>query len=331
MGVTFAPFNIPFERRRQTFCVLVWACLLPFCLFLNLLCLVNPLIWPLYIPYVIYTLRNQAPALGGRPSPWLRRLKFWKYCADYFPAQLVKEVDLDPSQNYIFGYHPHGIISVGALLNFGTEATGVSAQFPGLNIRLLTLTSNFHIPFYRDIILGMHVNSVSRHSIEHIVNSGPGNSCVIVVGGASESLYAKPKQADLVLKKRLGFIKLAIKNGASLVPIFTFGENDLYDQIDSGPGTIIRSIQRKIQSYCGFTTPLFHGRGIFNYDLGLMPFRAPLVSVVGRPIPVKRNPDPSLEDLKDIQEQYIAELTRIFNKYKDTYAKDRISDLRVVE
>jgi hypothetical protein len=49
----------------------------------------------------------------------------------------------------------------------------------------------------------------------------------IVVGGAAESLSAHPGTADLTLKRRKGFIKLAIRQGADLVPVFSFGENDV--------------------------------------------------------------------------------------------------------
>jgi hypothetical protein len=37
-----------------------------------------------------------------------RELPYWQYFCDYFPAVLIKEADLDPAKNYIFGYHPHG-------------------------------------------------------------------------------------------------------------------------------------------------------------------------------------------------------------------------------
>ena len=38
------------------------------------------------------------------------------------------------------------------------------------------------------------------------------------------------KQINLVLNKRKGFIKLALRNGTSLVPTFVFGETHLYKQ-----------------------------------------------------------------------------------------------------
>lgn len=42
----------------------------------------------------------------------------------YFPISLVKTQDLPPDRKYVFGYHPHGIIGMGAIANFGTEGTG---------------------------------------------------------------------------------------------------------------------------------------------------------------------------------------------------------------
>jgi 2-acylglycerol O-acyltransferase 2 len=85
----------------------------------------------------------------------------------------LKTADLDPSKNYVFGYHPHGtvtkkkieafihiqgIISFGAVVNFGTDSTGFDELFPGISMHLLTLTPNFRMPFLREILmkLGAH-------------------------------------------------------------------------------------------------------------------------------------------------------------------------------
>ena len=114
------------------------------------------------------------------------------------------------------------------------------------------------------MILSLGIASVSRHSCESILSSGPGRSIVIVVGGAAESLSARPGIADLTLKRRLGFIRLAIKHNASLVPVFSFGENDIYEQMDNDQGSTVWKVQKKMQALLGFTMPLFHARGIFN-------------------------------------------------------------------
>ena len=157
---------------------------------------------------------------------FVRRLRFWKWMADYFPMKLERSTGFfDPKKNYLFGYHPHGIIGLGAFTNFGTEANQFSKLFPGINLRVLTLATNFNMPIVRELLLSLGFCSVSRKSCDHILTSGPGNSAMIVVGGAAEALYAFPGTYDLVLKKRYGFIKVALRNGASLVPVISFGEN----------------------------------------------------------------------------------------------------------
>lgn len=67
--------------------------------------------------------------------------------------QLVKTSELDPSRNYLFGFHPHGVLVAGAFGNFCTEATGFSQLFPGLTPHLLMLPFWFKVPFFRDYIM----------------------------------------------------------------------------------------------------------------------------------------------------------------------------------
>lgn len=82
------------------------------------------------------------------------------------------------------------------------SATGFSAAFPGIKPHLLTLTTNFNMPFYRDILLALGVCSVSKQSCSNILKSGPGSAITIVVGGAAESLKARPGTANLTLRRR---------------------------------------------------------------------------------------------------------------------------------
>lgn len=175
------------------------------------------------------------------------------------------------------------------------------------------------------------ISSVSKRACKNILKLGPGNAITIVVGGAAESLSAHPGTFDLTLKKRLGFIKVAMREGADLVPVFSFGENDIYDQLANEKGSRVYKLQKKFQKLFGFTLPLFHGRGIFNYNYGLMPFRHPIVSVIGRPIKIEQCTNPTTEQLHDVQKQYIDELVRIWDKYKDLYAKNRTKELTLVE
>lgn len=72
----------------------------------------------------------------------------------------------------------------------------------------------------------------SRESLHYMLNSEKqGNACVLVVGGAEESMDAHPGMTELTLMKRKGFIKVALETGASLVPCYSFGENELFEQV----------------------------------------------------------------------------------------------------
>lgn len=106
-------------------------------------------------------------------------------------------------------------------------------KFPGLRHYLVTLRSNFYFPFRRELTLGLGCISADRESIEYALkaNNGIGNAVIIVVGGAEEALDAHSDSYDLCLKRRKGFVRLAIKHGASLVPVYHFGENSIFRQV----------------------------------------------------------------------------------------------------
>lgn len=63
--------------------------------------------------------------------PVLCRFVAWRKAAEYYPMSLKKTADLDPKKNYVFGFHPHGIISMSAFIAFATEGLQVSTTFPG--------------------------------------------------------------------------------------------------------------------------------------------------------------------------------------------------------
>ncbi|GAA5945040.1 hypothetical protein JCM1841_004513 [Sporobolomyces salmonicolor] len=329
--IKFVPFVVPRHRRIQMLAVFIWTTALPLSLgFFFVLCSFPPL-WPLIIAYLTWVFFfDAAPIKGGRPQGWLRRCRIWVWFAGYFPVSLIKTADLPPDRKYVFGYHPHGVIGMGAIANFGTDATGFSRLFPGLKPHLLTLASNFHLPLYREILIGLGISSVSMRSCQNILRQGPGSSLTIVVGGAAESLSAHPGTADLTLKRRKGFIKLAIRQGADLVPVFSFGENDIFQQLANERGTRLYKLQKRFQAMFGFTLPIFFGRGLFNYNMGLMPYRHPIVSVVGRPISVTQKDNPTQEELDEVQGRYIAELKRIWEEYKEVYAKSRTRELTII-
>lgn len=89
---------------------------------------------------------------------------------------------------------------------------------------------------------------------------------------------------------------------------------------------------------CGFSPPLFHGRGIFNYTFGLLPYRKPVFTVgkirvcncaisfffssfiVGKPIVLEKAiPEPSGEEINLLHERYKQALSELFEEHKLKY------------
>ncbi|KAG4305718.1 hypothetical protein PORY_000628 [Pneumocystis oryctolagi] len=313
------------KQRLQIMAMLLHTNFISISLFFFFLLSSIPILWPFWMLY------DDSPENGYIRTQWLRRSRIWKWYCQYFPIKLHKTIDLPPDRTYIFGYHPHGVFSLGCFGAFATEGAGFSTIFPGIKNFVLTLSSNFHIPFYREYIQAFGIRSVSKHSCEKILSKGPGHAITIVLGGAQESLAARPGVIKLTLKKRHGFIKMALKMGANLVPVLAFGENDIYNQIQSKPGSRLYKFQQIFKRITKFTIPIFYGRGALNYDIGFIPWRHPINCVVGNPIPVIKTDILSEELINEIQNKYISELKHIWETWKDTYALDRICELEIVD
>lgn len=326
-GIEFAPLFIPQRRRLQTAAVCFFHFVLPITIVVGQFILLRFLSWRWLVPYLIvcsYMLFFQEfHRNGGYPSRIVRHLPLWRYYRDYFPISLHKSADLDPSKKYIFGYHPHGIIGVGAIGTFAFNEV-FEKTFPKIDVRLLTLNINFRVPFWNFLLTLLGLCDASKESILAAL-SGPGKAVTLVLGGAKESLDAHPGFHTLTLKNRKGFVKLGLQTGASLVPCYAFGENNVFEQVDNPKGSKIRAWQDRFQQVFGFTLPLTHGRGIFHYGVGLMPRRSPIRVVVGEPIdvPKMKRKDITSDILDKYHQLYMNQIRDIYELYKDQWARRR--------
>jgi len=253
---------------------------------------------------------------GGRPWEWLRRgpLGIWKGFRSYFRANVVYDFDEDEAVfqdgPHIMGSHPHGIVSL------STWANIVFHKLVPLDYRIATIAQNFLIPFWRDLLLGLGFVDASRETLASLLRKGL--SVAIVVGGAEEALDSRPGTNDLTLGTRLGFVRLALEHGAALVPIFSFGENELFHQVaPNPPGSLLRELQQKGKDHLGFSMPLVVGRWGLPF-----PFRERLTTVVGRPLLVAKVEHPSLEDVLAVHSEYVRRLQDLYDRYVERYAPD---------
>ncbi|XP_024427495.2 2-acylglycerol O-acyltransferase 3 [Desmodus rotundus] len=260
------------------------------------------------------------PNQGGRRSEWVRNWTLWKHLRDYYPIKLVKTGELPPDRNYVLGSHPHGIMCVGSFCNFSTESTSFSQKFPGIRPSLVALNSIFHLPLYRDYLMSSGMCSANCQSLDFILSRPQlGQAAVIAIGGAQESLYAMPGKHHLVLRNRKGFVRLALRHGASLVPVYSFGENDIFRLKVFAQDSWQYLCQVNFKKLMGFSPCIFWGRSLFSANFwGLLPFRKPITTVVGRPIPVPQCLHPTEEEVDHYHTLYMNALQQLFEEHKES-------------
>lgn len=118
-----------------------------------------------------------------------------------------------------------------------------------------------------------------------------------------------------MLKKRLGFIKLAIRHGADLVPAFVFGEKFLYN-VWNPPKKLVAFFRKTLQ----IPLIIFWGRFLW---LPLAPPEGKTFGVVfGKPISVELNENPTDEQVKAVHVVYMKEVERLFTQYKKSFGYD---------
>ena len=100
--------------------------------------------------------------------------------------------------------------------------------------------------------------------------------------------------------------------------------------------------------FLGFTMPLVKGRGIFNYDFGLLPFREPvftvvsvilvngplsvltlLIAQVGKPVEMPHIPNPSNEEIDEYHAKYVEALQQLYEDNKSLLPDQ--PDMKIVQ
>lgn len=233
---------------------------------------------------------------------------------DYFPTTLVFE-DKDALKRtdraYVLGYEPHGILPQG-IVAFTRYAR--NRLPPGLkNTRVLVSSAGFFVAIMRHLWWWFGCRPVSRAVFSTLLSRGV--SVTLCPGGVKEVLYMGKGKEVVYLRRRHGFVKLAIQHGAPLVPVFAFGQSDMYTYIrpflDWPKGMVSKNLYSTVTKQLAYVPLIAWGR------LGLpIPRATPLMIVVGKPIEVQKIEHPSNEVVQEYLDKFIEEMSRVFYKHR---------------
>jgi len=179
----------------------------------------------------------------------------------------------------------------------------------------------FKIPFFREYLMNALIPHQKRSILNYLkLSPSGGQVAVLVVGGAPEALMSKPGPPEIILNKRKGFIKMALQLGVDLVPVFGFGEHEIWDQGEQPKeGTLGYKFNSWLTSKTGAVLLAFGGRGIFNYNKGMLPHRRPIHIVVGAPLKLKQHDEPSKELIEATHAAYVTALKKVYDDNAANY------------
>ncbi|KAI5004637.1 hypothetical protein ZWY2020_031880 [Hordeum vulgare] len=248
-------------------------------------------------------------------NTWGRKIGrfIWKHAVGYFPITLHVEdyTAFDPRRAYVFGYEPHSVVPLGMW-----ALSDRAGLMPMPKMQILASSAAFYVPFQRQIWTWLGVVPVTRENFCSYLRAG--YSCTLVPGGLREMLYMdhdNESEARLPLinspvafiKSRKGFVRIALQTGTPLVPVFCFGQDHAYNWWRPGHKLFIKIAQAMK------APPVLHW-GKFGTPI---PFRSPIHVFVGRPIEVKQNDQPTVDEINEVHDQFVIALQELHDKHKN--------------
>mmetsp|Transcript_15825 Transcript_15825/g.36297 ORF Transcript_15825/g.36297 Transcript_15825/m.36297 type:complete len:382 (+) Transcript_15825:254-1399(+) len=237
----------------------------------------------------------------------------------YFSFRFIVEerpANPDPNdENYhpsVMVAPPHGVFPYGNILSL----LGFPALF-GQTFRGLASSAALRPPIFKQVLRAIGVIDASRNVARKTLDSK--ESIGISTGGVAEIFLTNEENECVLLKERIGLIKLAIRTGSDITPCYLFGNTKLLNcwSGEGIPGAqfILEKISRKL----GFALILIYGRFFLP-----IPFRKPILAVMGKPIHTHhiKKEDPTSEEIFMIQGELLKEMERIFESYKHLYGWD---------
>lgn len=210
---------------------------------------------------------------------------------------------LPPTALYIWS--PHSLLSISSVM-YNNGLCTAKGYAPNHTVCIPL----FHyLPVLSDIARYFGIISSDYKSIEKTLSKK--ESVSILLGGVREMKMVENFKIRLCIKKRRGIFRLALTSGTPLVPILTFGENELFSESHTA---ITDAFNTYLFNTFGLYFPVPTVRSLLNWvELSYRPLK-PIRSYSGKPIAVSQVAHPTEKDIADLREAYIKGVRDLFGE-----------------
>jgi len=215
-------------------------------------------IWPI----------DHKPNLKFMRSYWFA---LWRKYLDYSWHCTVK---LEKGQKHVFLEFPHGVVPVAQIVSASVmeECFGPDVMICGLGASVL-----FSLPGLRQFYSALGLRPADKKSIKKILSIG--QQLAVTPGGVAEMFLVREDEDRLLFSPRKGIIKNAIREGAHLVPVYFYNNNQLFKVPQTN--SMFEKISRKMRT----SIFIFWGRFFLPIPLRHRIKASPAVQLLQWPLP----------------------------------------------
>lgn len=229
--------------------------------------------------------------------------------ADYFDYEEIHETTprdvwtevKEGKSNFLVVKQPHGALSYTGMLSAIHAPPELRGLVPTAVADVLLVT-----PILKHVlgIFGL-TSATKKNLIQTFQKQGARGTVVLYVGGMAELFLSSEREETLYLKKRKGFIKLALTQGIDIVPVYLFGNTMVLSVLKTG---LLTTLSRRFQ------VSLTYIWGRWGLPI---PRDTKLLYVTGQPLGLPKIENPTQEDIDKYHNLYCEQVTRLYEKYKE--------------
>lgn len=229
----------------------------------------------------------------------------------YFQCRVVVEdaKGLTADKPYVVALEPHSALPTAIPVAFGMRSQLLPEALRGRTHGLVSSVC-FKVPIVRHLYYWWGFRPITGRCMRRLLSRN--RSVVMVPGGVQECLLMEHEGVEVAfLRKRKGFIRVAMQSGADIVPAFAFGQSQTYKWLRPGPPLFSQEAVKALSRQIGMVPLVLLGRWGSP-----VPHRSRLTVVLGPPMRLPQHDSPSDEVLQHYLDIYISQLEGMFERHK---------------